>query len=50
MFLVVLIKVPFHADLFGLLTEQCLLRVSDRALIVLPNDGCSVDRFVEDLP
>jgi hypothetical protein len=47
---VLIMEVPLHADLFGLLAEQCALRVSDRALVFLPNDCYFADRFVEDLP
>jgi hypothetical protein len=50
MFYVVLQKVPFHTDMFGLLADQGVLGVCGRALVVLPYGGCSNDGFVEYLP
>jgi hypothetical protein len=42
--------VPLQADVFGFLAYQCVLEVSDSALVVLPCDGGSGDGGVEDLP
>jgi hypothetical protein len=47
---VVFQEVRLHADVFGLLADQCVLGVSDSALAVLPYDGGSGDGGVEDLP
>jgi hypothetical protein len=49
MFHVGLKEVPLEADVFGLLVDQGALRVSNCALLVLLDGGCSVDGFV-DLP
>jgi hypothetical protein len=43
MFHVVLSEVPLHADVFGLLADQGIPRVSDCTLFVLQYGGCPVD-------
>jgi hypothetical protein len=50
MFHVGLKEVPLEADVFCLLVDQGVLRVSNCDLLVLLDGGCSVDGFVEDLP
>jgi hypothetical protein len=50
MFHVVFQEVPLHADVLGLLADQCVSGVSDSALVVLPYGGGSGDEGVEDLP
>jgi hypothetical protein len=47
---VVLEEVPLQTDVFSLLADQCILRVRDGALVVLPNGGGFGDGGVEDLP
>jgi hypothetical protein len=47
---VVFQKVLLETVVFGLLTDQGVLRVRNGALDVLLNGGCSGDGFVEDLP
>jgi hypothetical protein len=50
MFDVVFNKVALEADVFGLLTDQGVLRVSNGALVVLPHGVCSGDGVFEDFP
>jgi hypothetical protein len=50
MFHVVLEKVQFQTDMFGLLADQGVVGVCDRALTVLLDCDCSSDGFVEYLP
>jgi hypothetical protein len=50
MFHVVFQEVPLHADVFGLLVDQCVLGVSGGALVVLPYGGGFGDGGVEDPP
>jgi hypothetical protein len=42
MFHVVIQEVPLPPDVFGFLANQCVLGVSDSALIVFPYDGVPV--------
>jgi hypothetical protein len=43
-------EVPLETDVFGVLADQCVLGVSDSALVVLLYGGGSGDGEVEDLP
>jgi hypothetical protein len=49
-FHVILQEMPLQADVFGLLVDQCVQRVSDGALVVLPYGGGSSDGGFEDIP
>jgi hypothetical protein len=50
LFRVVFQEVPLHADVFGLISNQCALGVSDSALVVIPYGYGFGDWGVEDLP
>jgi hypothetical protein len=43
-------EVPLHVHVLDLLVDQSVLRVGDRAFVVLPNGNGPADWLVEDLP